>query len=69
MNLVGISVSTHGKEMPQHYYLEWAKYFADREIYFYFTGGGDRKPAGFTQETAAKMKEIAPRELLRNLIR
>lgn len=59
MNYVGIWVNTHGKEMPQHYYLEWAKYFSDRKIYFFFRGGGDRRHAGFTLETAKKMKEIA----------
>lgn len=59
MNYVQISVNTYGKEISQHYYLEWAKYLSDRKMYFGFSGGGQRKHAGFTQETAKKMKEIA----------
>ncbi len=54
--LTGIDMS---KEIPQHYFLEWAEYLAKNKIYFSFGGGGDRQHAGFTHETAKKMKEIA----------
>lgn len=44
--------------VPQHYYLEWAKYLTERKMYFCITAGG-LNPAGYTEETAKKMKEIA----------
>ena len=62
MNYVHISTNCYPEskgEIPQHYFLDWAKYLSDRKLYFCFNGGGDRKPAGFTEETARKMKEIA----------
>ena len=59
MNLVGIWGALSKTEIPQQYFLDWARYFADRKIYFFYRGGGDRAHCGFTQETAQKMKEIA----------
>ena len=41
--------------VPQHYYLEWAKYLTKRKMYFCITAGG-LNPAGYTEETAKKMK-------------
>ncbi len=58
MNLVYIPIYTQ-ENVGQEYFLEWAKYLADNKIYFIFPGGGPRKAAGFTLETAKKMKEIA----------
>ncbi len=45
--------------VEQKYYIEWAKYLADKKIYFSFDGGGFRNPVNFTMETVRKMKEIA----------
>ncbi len=60
-----VSISTYGgafnvtKEMKQSQFIEVAEYCAEHKIYFAFVGGGDRIHAGFTKETAKKMKEIA----------
>ena len=63
MNYVCISTGVAGKagiEFSQQDFIDWAKFLTDKKVYFSFTGGGKyRAHAGFTQETAKKMKEIA----------
>ena len=65
MNYVGISSNvTHvdkrtGKPFTQEDYIEWAKFFTEKKVYFYFAGGCDRDEVGFTDETLKTMKEIA----------
>ena len=59
MNFVGIWAANFGVEISQETFIDWAKYLAEKEMYFFFRGGGDRAHCGFTPETAAKMKEIA----------
>lgn len=52
-----------GREVPQHYFIEWAKYLAEHKIYFLFLYTLQFAPPGkenhLTAETIAKMKEIA----------
>ena len=52
-----------GSEVPQSYFLEWAKFLAENKIYFLFLYSIQFAPAGkeshFAPETVAKMKEIA----------
>lgn len=63
MNYIAISTGAAWKgEEPvrQEEFIEWAKYLTEKKMYFSFSGGGDYRPsAGFTEETARKMKEIA----------
>ena len=50
MNLAALSTNHFkGDAIPQHYFIEWAKYFTERKIYFSFNGGGYRKEAGYTK--------------------
>lgn len=46
-------------ELPEHYLHEWAKHCADNEIYFSFSGGGDRPTGGVNGRKLKKIKEIA----------
>lgn len=62
MNYVTISTGIDtktGEPFTQQDFIEWAKYLTDKKIFFSFGGGGQRAHAGFTAETAKKMKEIA----------
>lgn len=62
MNYVAITPGIPGKpndSYPQECFVEWAKYLAEKKMYFSFGGGGQREHAGFTAETAKKMKEVA----------
>ena len=59
MNYVSISLNQAKEPVTQENFIEWAKFLADKKMYFYFTGGGNRAEAGFTDETVKKMKEIA----------
>lgn len=60
-----VNISTYGGEfdvredIKQSQYVEWAEYCAKNKVYFSINGGGDRRHAGFTEETAKKMKEVA----------
>ena len=63
MNYVGISVpkvdNKTGEPFTQENFIEWTKFLAEKKVYFYYTGGGNRREIGFTDETVKKMKEIA----------
>lgn len=63
MNYVAISMFgtrfNMTEQVEQHHFIEWAKYCAENKVYFSIPGGGQRPHAGFTKETAKKMKEIA----------
>ena len=59
MNYVSISTNQAKEPIKQQDFIDWAKFLVERNIYFSFTGGGSRPPAGFTEETVRKMKEIA----------
>ena len=60
-----VSICTYGGDkktgapFKQEEFIEWAKYLADKKMYFYCNGGGYHEHAGFTEETAKKMKEVA----------
>ena len=61
MNYVGISTfptdNKTGDPLTQENYIDWARFLAGKKIYFYFTGGGNRREVGFTEETVKKAKE------------
>lgn len=63
MNLVGVGTTGidlyTGEPIAQDEFLKLAKYLSDKQMYFVFMAGGLRPHAGFTQETAQKMVEIA----------
>lgn len=52
-----------GSEVPQEYFLEWAKFLSDNQIYFAFGRGAQVPPKGkrsqIDAETVAEMKRIA----------
>ena len=52
-----------GREVPQEYFIQWAKYLSEHKIYFLFLYTVQFAPAGkenhLTAETIAKMREIA----------
>lgn len=59
-------------EIPQEYFLEWARYLAQHKVYFVFLYTVQYAPSGressFDPETVAKMKEIAGEYFLGDLI-
>lgn len=61
-NFITIRPPVH-KQIPQEYYLQWAKYLADHKVYFVFLYTLQFAPVGteshLTCDTVAKMKEIA----------
>ena len=52
MNYVGISVpevdGKTGEPFTQENFIEWTKFLAEKKVYFYYTGGGNRREIGFT---------------------
>ena len=61
-----------GVQVPQEYYIKWAKYLSDHQIYFAFCYTIQFAPAGkeshFTYETVAQMKQIAGKYYLGDLL-
>ena len=61
-NFVTIRPKAH-TEIPQEYFLKWARYLAENQIYFVFLYTAHKPPAGrqshLDAETVAKMKQIA----------
>ncbi len=68
MNFIGVGCngtdSYTGEPIPQEDFIRLAKYISDKKMYFSFSGGANRLHAGFTEETARKMKEIAGKYFL-----
>ncbi|MBE6966541.1 MAG: hypothetical protein E7441_10980 [Ruminococcaceae bacterium] len=65
LNFVTIRPGYMGRRIPipQHYFIEWAKYMAENKIYFIFLYTIQHAPDGreshFDKETVDKMREIA----------
>ena len=65
LNFVTIRPGYMGRRIPipQHYFVEWAKYMAENKIYFIFLYTIQHAPDGreshFDKETVDKMREIA----------
>lgn len=61
-----------GEAVPQHYFIDWAKYLAEHKIYFNFLYTVQYPPKGrtsaFDPETVAAMKEIAGEYYLGDMI-
>ena len=59
-------------ELPQEYYIEWAKYLAENKIYFIFfymiQFAPDGKDTHFTAETVEKIREVAGEYFLGDMI-
>ncbi len=59
-------------EIPQHYFIEWAKYLADHKIYFIYLYTVQHAPDGrkslFDAETVAKMREVAGKYFIGDMI-
>ena len=52
MNYVSVSTNQAKEEIKQQDFIEWAKFLAEKKIYFSFEGGGQRASAaerGFPQ--------------------
>lgn len=60
------------KELPQEYYIEWAKYLAENKIYFIFfyliQFAPDGKDTHLTAETVEKIREVAGEYFLGDMI-
>jgi len=60
------------KQVPQHYFIEWAKYLAEHKIYFIFLYTVQHAPDGresqFDAETILKMQEIAGEYFIGDMI-
>ncbi len=60
------------RKIPEHYYLEWAQFMADRKMYFIFLYAIQNPPAGqrshLTPETVLKLKEIAGHYFLGDML-
>jgi len=61
-----------GAAIPQHYFIDWAKYLAEQKIYFNYLYTVQYPPKGrasaFDPETVAAMKEIAGEYYLGDMI-
>lgn len=61
-----------GKEVPQEYFIQWAKYLTEHQIYFLFLYTLQHAPVGkenhLMPETVAKMKEIAGKYYIGDLL-
>lgn len=67
-----VTIRTREELVPQHYFIEWAKYMAEHKIYFVFlytvqhvAEGNDSQ---FTPETVAEMKKIAGEYFIGDMI-
>lgn len=67
-----VTIRTNREQVPQEYFIEWAKYLAQNKIYFIFLYTVQHAPEGrksqFTPETVAKMKEIAGEYFIGDMI-
>ncbi len=74
LNFVTIRPGYMGRreEIPQKYFLEWAKYLAENKIYFVFLYTVQHAPDGrescFDAETVAKMQELAGEYFIGDMI-
>ncbi len=59
-------------EIPQHYFIKWAKYLAENKIYFIFLYTVQHAPEGreslFDADTVAKMREVAGKYFIGDMI-
>ncbi len=67
-----VTIRTGREQIPQDYFIEWAKYLAEHKIYFIFLYTVQHAPKGresqFDPETVEKMKEIAGEYFLGDMI-
>ncbi len=63
---------TRRNEIPQHYFVEWARYLAENKIYFIFLYTVQHAPEGrkslFDAETVTEMKKIAGKYFIGDMI-
>lgn len=67
-----VTIRTGREVVPQHYFIEWARYLGEHKIYFIFLYTIQHVPEGresqFNEETVAKMKEVAGEYFLGDMI-
>ena len=67
-----VTIRTRREQVPQNYFIRWAKYLAEHKIYFIFLYTIQHAPKGresqFDPETVAMMKEIAGEYFLGDMI-
>ncbi len=74
LNFVTIRTGYMGrrKEVPQEYFIRWAKYMAENKIYFIFLYSIQHAPDGrdscFDAETVAKIKEVSGEYFIGDMI-
>ena len=71
-NFVTIRTSYKANGVPQHYFIEWARYLAENEVYFVFLYTIQNAPEGrasyLEKDTVAEMKRIAGKYFVGDMI-
>ncbi len=67
-----VTIRTRTERIPQHYFIEWAKYLADNKIYFIFLytiqNVSPDVDSQFDRETVTEMKRIAGEYFIGDMI-